>query len=346
MRRLRRDWGKEERVSAMVNSMSLAAILASETVTEKSDLYGVGPCKSPRISCMCVACASRFTRKNMAAFFIIKDAERSNHYQAAMALDLDREDDWTTAPERFLNMRYEHEMQDAIEWLDEGHFISQEWFRNGQESAVQLSTKRPLVVHTFLRDGNHESYAHDAHPLVAFVHLLKEAPIKSEVFVSMPYFTDFSVMDHLAHYAKSEADGGRDLQIKIIFGPDAMNKAELQRFIGHSRARYEAIASLTIHEYGICHTPQRPGKLMHSKTIITATAGMTGSYNYTYESRYRHGEDGLVFEDKETLNMYQKIFRSVWDKTVRVQPEEPKDTKKQTAEELQQNSSDSKFGMD
>ena len=263
-----------------------------------------------------------------------------------MAEDFDREDDWATAPERFIDMRYEHEMQDAIEWLDEGHFISQEWFRNGEESAVQLSTKRPLVVHTYRRGRNHESYAHDAHPLVAFVHLLKEAPIKSEVFVSMPYFTDFSVIDHLAHYAKSEAEGGSDLQIKIIFGPDAMNKTELQRFIGHSRARYEAVERLTIHEYGICHTPQRPGKLMHSKAIITATAGMTGSYNYTYGSRYRHGEDGLVFEDKEMLDMYKRIFRSVWHNTVPVKLEEPKDSKKRTAEELEQNGSYVKFGMD
>ena len=46
MRRLRRDWGKEERVSAMVNSMSLAAILASETVTEKSDLVWRGSTSS------------------------------------------------------------------------------------------------------------------------------------------------------------------------------------------------------------------------------------------------------------------------------------------------------------
>lgn len=265
-----------------------------------------------------------------------------------MADDLDRADDWTTAPESLLDMRYEHQMQDAIEWLDEGHFISQDWFHNGDShSSVQLSTKRPLVVHTYCRGENHESYAHDAHPLVAFVHLLKEAPVTSDVFISIPFFTDFSVIDHLAHYAKSEADGGRDLQIKIIFGPEPMNKAELQRFIGQSRARYEAVERLAIREYGNCHTPEQPGKLMHSKTIITTMAGMMGSYNYTYGSRYRHGEDGLVFEDKEMLEMYRKIFKSVWDKATPVKPQEPKDkNKKRPAEELEQTGGETKFGMD
>lgn len=59
---------------------------------------------------------------------------------------------------------------------------------------------------------------------------------------------------------------------------------------------------------------------MHSKTIITSVAGMVGSYNYTYGLHYHHGEDGLVFEDKEMLEMHQKIFKSVWDKANPVRP--------------------------
>lgn len=90
------------------------------------------------------------------------------------------------------------------------------------------------MVHTYRRNTIHESYAHDAHPLVAFRHLLTEAPLESDVFISMPFFTDFAVMDNLARYARCEADGGRDLNIKIIFGPDDSNKAEIQRFVGQS----------------------------------------------------------------------------------------------------------------
>lgn len=263
-----------------------------------------------------------------------------------MADDADRADDWATAPETLLDMRYERQMQDAIEWLDESHyFISQGWFNNNGDSAVELSPKRPLLVHTFLRGTNHESHAHDAHPLVAFVHLLKSAPIKSAVFVSIPYFTDFSVIDHLAHYAKSQTDGGRDLEIRIIFGPDPMNRTELQRFIGQSRPRFSAVARLAIREYGTCHTPEQPGKFMHSKTIITTIAGMSGSYNYTYGSRYRHGEDGIVFENNEMLEIYQNIFQSVWDKAIIVKPQAPRD-KKRSAEGIEKSRDATKFGRE
>jgi len=129
-----------------------------------------------------------------------------------MVDDLDHADDGQRPPERFLDISYEHEMQEGIEWLDEGPFI---FFprvvrqRRLSRSAVQLSTKRPLVVHTYGRRGeNHESYAHDAHPLVALVHLLKkEAPVKSVSFRFIPFVSDFSMIDHhLAYYAK--VDGG------------------------------------------------------------------------------------------------------------------------------------------
>jgi PLD-like domain len=265
-----------------------------------------------------------------------------------MADDIDRADDWTTAPERLLDMRYEHQMQDAIEWLDEGRFISQEWFHNGDpHSVVRLSTKRPLVVHTYCRGENHESFAHDAHPLVAFVHLLEQAPSHTDVFISMPFFTDFSVIDHLVHYAKGGMEGGHDLRIKIIFGPEPLNKSELQRFIGESRSGYEAVKRLAIRVYNICHTPGKPGKIMHSKTMITATAGMTGSYNYTYGSRFLHGEDGIVFEDKDMLEMYRKVFESVWDKATPVDLQEPEDrSKKRPAEDLEQIDGETKFGME
>ena len=262
-----------------------------------------------------------------------------------MAEDVDRTDDWTVDAKRLLDIGYEHEMQDAEEWLEEGHFISQTWFEQGNPpTAVQLSSKRPLMVHTYRRNTIHESYAHDAHPLVAFHHLLAEAPLESDVFISMPFFTDFLVIDNLARYAKCEKDGGRDLKIKIIFGPDDSNKAELQRFIGQSRPRYEAVKRLDMREYGVIHTQERRGKMMHSKTMITATAGMMGSYNYTYGSRFRHGEDGLVFDDKDMLNTYRVIFASVWAKSTPIEIQEPRDGKKRTAEEVTRE--DGHFGMD
>jgi phosphatidylserine/phosphatidylglycerophosphate/cardiolipin synthase-like enzyme len=60
---------------------------------------------------------------------------------------------------------------------------------------------------------------------------------------------------------------------------------------------------------------------MHSKTITTTTAGMMGSYNYTYGSRYLHSEDGLLFEDTEMLEMYRIFFKPVWDKAAFVKPQ-------------------------
>ena len=112
---------------------------------------------------------------------IITGRDNTKSYRT-MADDVDRTDDWTVDAKRLLDMGYEHEMQDAEEWLEEGHFISQTWFEQGNPpTAVQLSSKRPLMVHTYRRNTIHESYAHDAHPLVAFhqYHLVYRFPDES-----------------------------------------------------------------------------------------------------------------------------------------------------------------------
>jgi phosphatidylserine/phosphatidylglycerophosphate/cardiolipin synthase-like enzyme len=86
---------------------------------------------------------------------------------------------------------------------------------------------------------------------------------------------------------------------------------------------------------------------MHTKTIITTTAGMLGSYNYTYGSRYQHGEDGLVFENKEMMDMYRSFCKPVWDNATPVKPQEPKNRNtKRPTEETGQTGGESKCGMD
>ena len=57
------------------------------------------------------------------------------------------------------------------------------------------------------------------------------------------------------------------------------------------RARNEAVERLAIRDYGLCQAPEKEGKMMHSKTMITTISSMIGSCN---SSRFRHGQDVLI----------------------------------------------------
>ena len=48
-------------------------------------------------------------------------------------------------------------------------------------------------------------------------------------------------------------------------------------------------------------TAQVRAQYMHSKAVIGSELGMIGSYNYTYASRFRHAEDGFVFDESLVL---------------------------------------------
>jgi len=89
-----------------------------------------------------------------------------------------------------LDIGYEEEMSSRIEWLDDGHFITQDFLADLNDgSRLQLPEDRPLRVHTFIRDQDDTSYQHPAHPFTALVHMLDAACENSDVFCSAPYLT-------------------------------------------------------------------------------------------------------------------------------------------------------------
>lgn len=135
-----------------------------------------------------------------------------------------------------LDIGYEEEMSSRIEWLiDEGHFIAQDFLVDLNDgSRLQSPEDCSLRVHTFIRDQCDTSYQHPVHPFTAFVHLLNAADENLDVFCSAPYLTDKHVLDHLAHYAMSVDESGRNLSIHVILGPKLYNQKVLNDFVGDS----------------------------------------------------------------------------------------------------------------
>ena len=90
-------------------------------------------------------------------------------------------------------------------------------------------------MHTHIRGSDGESIAHDCHPIIGLVHILKSAPIQSEVFISIPFLTVWHVIDQLAHYAKPPLEQGRGLVVKGILGPEPSNVEAFQSYIRGKR---------------------------------------------------------------------------------------------------------------
>ena len=99
-----------------------------------------------------------------------------------------------------IDYAFEEEMNAAIEWLDDGHLVAQDFMKalaDGKE--LSPPPERPLRVHTFIRTEHDTSYQHEQHPFIAAVYLLSTANEGSDVFLSAPYLTDKHFLDQLAH---------------------------------------------------------------------------------------------------------------------------------------------------
>ena len=168
---------------------------------------------------------------------------------------------------------------------------------------VRLSSERPLDVHTYCRGNNRQSFAHDRHPFVAALHLLREADEGSDVYISAPFLTDTYFLDELCHYAKPVEDGGRLLQVHLLLGPAGYNATVINRFIGTSQVRFASVSRLNLRRFGT-DVPVQNSSYMHTKVFITTAGTMVGSYNYTFASRFRHREDGIVIENGLMADRY------------------------------------------
>lgn len=213
-----------------------------------------------------------------------------------------------------LDIGYEEEMSSRIEWLDDGHFITQDFLVDLNDgSRLQLPGDRPLRVHTFIRDQHDTSYQHPAHPFTALVHMLDAADENSDVFCSAPYLTDKHALDQLAHYAKPVVESGRNLSIHVILGPEPYNQKVLNDFVGDSIRKYWAVKRLKIRVFGHLETAELKPKIVHSKALVSTAGAMIGSYNYTYAARFRNREDAVVVGPGTIVDGIREDLFEVWN---------------------------------
>ena len=83
---------------------------------------------------------------------------------------------------------------------------------------------------------------------------------------------------------------------------------------------------LQIRQYGVMGTAQVRAQYMHSKAVIGSELGMIGSYNYTYASRFRHAEDGFVFDESSQLDCHRERLRLAWENGTVVTIDKPSAT--------------------
>jgi hypothetical protein len=193
------------------------------------------------------------------------------------------------------DIEYELKMQSEIVWKGNGHFTERKWLFtdvNGNivSAPVEISPERPLIVHTTKRSSTPGglSYAHEEHPFIAFVHLLKSADVGSTVFITMPYLTDFYVLDELCHYAATEEEGGRNLTIKAIIGYNKDALDTINSFIGVSAKRQAGINRLHLRYQGSgC-------PFIHTKGMASTAGCMVGSYNFTTAACEKNIEQGVL----------------------------------------------------
>ena len=225
-----------------------------------------------------------------------------------------------------VNSGYNHEYelleQEKVVWVGDGHFIDQSWVSLGEAQPVQpLKTDQVYVLSTWLRheDGElkGESYAHDRHPFVVFLHLLDKAEPNSTVFVSMPFLSDFDAIAQLCHYADPQ---NGSLTINIILGPALTNISNLENFVGRSQTREESVGRLHVKRYGRDDS-SKTTSYSHSKAMVSTAGGMIGSYNYTVASRKRHYETGtFIPPDFEDLQGLKAELELLWH-SLDTQPE-------------------------
>jgi PLD-like domain len=222
-----------------------------------------------------------------------------------------------------VDVAFERAEQEATMWIGDGHFIDQSWVNQGTDNAIEATVERPAILHTCLRHPASvpeagKSFAHDCHPFVAFVHLLRNARQGSEVYMSIPYLSDFTVIDQLCHYA-DPAYGG--LQIYIVLGPKTWNVECLERFVGRSQSRETALARLHIKRFGR-DDGSAAASFCHSKAMVSSAGVMIGSYNFTNAARLRHTEHGVLlgvdFDSSGLLAELQNLWRQAPEPAVTI----------------------------
>lgn len=212
-----------------------------------------------------------------------------------------------------VDVDFELAEQDATVWIGDGHFIDQSWVNQGTDDAIEATEERPAVLHTCLRHPTSEpeagkSYAHDCHPFVAFVHLLQNAQEGSDVFLSIPYLSDFTAIDQLCHYADPEYGG---LQIYIVLGPKTWNVECLEKFVGRSKSRETALARLHIKRFGR-DDGVTSASFSHSKAMVSSAGVMIGSYNFTNAARLRHMEHGVLLGQDFDSSGLRSELQNLW----------------------------------
>jgi len=221
--------------------------------------------------------------------------EKESSEAVSLGLDfcLGDEKQASEIPQEYLpyDRQFERKNADAVRFNGKGYFLSRDWlYVDGEE--VLLNARRPLLLYTHQDDaavaGAECRKAHEQHAFVALVHLLRNADVGSTVFLSMPYFTDLHVLDELCHFAASEESGGRGLAINVILTETKDNLEYLNKFIGTSPTRQEAVLRL-----GLRSTPKQPGHC-HTKAVCSTAGVMTGSYNFTTAARKYNREHGFV----------------------------------------------------
>lgn len=229
-----------------------------------------------------------------------------------------------------VDLAFEEREQDGLERVGDGHYYSDIWERRmGMLDNVQrtVSLERPLLLHTSLRwgptnqglDGQDQemqadligkSYAHDRHPFVAFRDLLQEADRGSAVYMSVPFLTDFCVMDQLCHFANPEYGG---LKIYIILGPASFNVPQILKFINGDERIRGAMSRLHIKVFGTDGTSM-DAYYSHSKAIVSSAGAMVGSYNYTAKSRLAHLEHAVLLDaTTNDVEMLREELKSGWE---------------------------------
>lgn len=137
---------------------------------------------------------------------VVPSSASSTHDSRVIFLDDERE----------LEQRYGQEIVNG----DNGYFLPRSWvFAHNTEILFEPEAVS-TCLHTFARNGEGESICHDKHPFATIVHLLRNADDNSCVYISVPYLSDLHFVDELCHYAKSVEDGGKNLSIRVVLGPE------------------------------------------------------------------------------------------------------------------------------
>lgn len=209
---------------------------------------------------------------------------------------------------------HEYEKQGHLEtkWVSDGHFVDQTWLMGDGSTGAEIvvAQERPAMLYTCVRwpsgPNKGKSIAHPNHPMVALVDLLARAEVGSDVYMSVPFLSDFTVIDQLCHYASPDTSG---LNIYILLGPTFWNKTNLQDFVGYYENRRQAVARLHIKDCG------RDSKHFHTRAIVTTAGMMIGSYNYTKASREEHTEHAILCgPDFYAINGLRRELSEEWNR--------------------------------